>query len=163
MPTNLYGKNDNYDLHNSHVLPALIRKFHEARIQNLPSVMIWGTGKPRREFLYVDDLAVACRMLMESEHAMGIYNIGVGSDITIAELASLVAQIVGYQGTLTYDASKPDGTPQKCLDVRRMHALGWRAEMSLVQGIEATYQHYLQDIATPPCSHAARSMHVASL
>ncbi|ANN66157.1 GDP-L-fucose synthase [Bordetella bronchialis] len=147
MPTNLYGPNDNYDLENSHVLPALIRKFHEAREQGAPSVPIWGTGKPRREFLHVDDLARACVMLAESDRAEGVYNIGVGNDVSIAELAAMVAQVVGYQGDLVYDASKPDGTPRKLLDVSRIHALGWRAEMGLRQGIESTYHDYVRHAA----------------
>jgi GDP-L-fucose synthase len=147
MPTNLYGPNDNYDLQNSHVLPALIRKFHEAREQGAPYVTIWGTGRPRREFLYVDDLARACVMLMESDRAEGIYNIGVGRDVSIAELAAMVAEAVGYHGELAYDTSKPDGTPQKLLDVGRIESLGWRAEMGLRQGIQATYHHYLRHAA----------------
>jgi GDP-L-fucose synthase len=147
MPTNLYGPNDNYDLDNSHVLPALIRKFHEAREQGSPAVTIWGTGRPRREFLHVDDLARACVMLMESDNAEGIYNIGVGTDVSIAELAGIVAQAVGYHGELVYDTSKPDGTPRKLLDVSRIHALGWRAEMGLRQGIESTYHDYLRHAA----------------
>jgi GDP-L-fucose synthase len=144
MPTNLYGPNDNYDLDNSHVLPALIRKFHEAREQGAASVTIWGTGQPRREFLHVDDLARACVMLMETDQAEGVYNIGVGTDVSIAELAAMVAQAVGYHGDLVYDTSKPDGTPRKLLDVSRIQALGWRAEMGLRQGIESTYHDYLR-------------------
>jgi GDP-L-fucose synthase len=147
MPTNLYGQNDNYDLQNSHVLPALIHKFHQAREQNAPSVPIWGSGKPRREFLYVDDLAKACIMLMESDVASGVYNVGVGKDVSITELAHIVAHTVGYHGELTYDTTKPDGTPQKRLDVSRIHALGWRAEISLTQGIQTTYRHYLKQAA----------------
>ncbi|OZI23298.1 GDP-fucose synthetase [Bordetella genomosp. 9] len=144
MPTNLYGPNDNYDLESSHVLPALIRKFHEAREQGSPTVTIWGTGQPRREFLHVDDLARACVTLGESDSAQGVYNIGVGTDVSIAELAAMVAQAVGYHGELVYDTSKPDGTPRKLLDVSRIHALGWRAEMGLRQGIESTYHDYLR-------------------
>jgi GDP-L-fucose synthase len=150
MPTNLYGQNDNYDLRTSHVLPALIRKFHEAQEQGAPYVTIWGSGTPRREFLYVDDLARACVMLMESGAAHGLYNVGVGEDLSIAELAAVVAQTVGYRGELAYDASKPDGTPQKLLDVTRIHTLGWRAEIGLRQGIQTTYHHYLR--------HAARQV-----
>jgi GDP-L-fucose synthase len=146
MPTNLYGQNDNYDLASSHVLPALIRKFHEANEQGVPSVTVWGTGQPRREFLYVDDLARACVKLMETDDAQGLYNIGVGKDIAIAELAEMVAQVVGYHGTVEYDTSKPDGTPQKLLDVGRIHALGWHAEIALRQGIEITYRHYLRQL-----------------
>lgn len=144
MPTNLYGPNDNYDLENSHVLPALIRKFHEAREQGSPTVTIWGTGMPRREFLHVDDLARACVTMVESERAEGVYNIGVGTDVSIAELAAMVAQAVGYHGELAYDTSKPDGTPRKLLDVGRIHALGWRAEMGLRQGIQSTYHDFLR-------------------
>ncbi|ARP80785.1 GDP-fucose synthetase [Bordetella genomosp. 8] len=144
MPTNLYGPNDNYDLESSHVLPALIRKFHEAREQGSPTVTIWGTGQPRREFLHVDDLARACVTLAESDSAQGVYNIGVGTDVSIAELAAMVAQAVGYHGELVYDTSKPDGTPRKLLDVSRIQALGWRAEMGLRQGIESTYHDYLR-------------------
>ncbi|OZI59599.1 GDP-L-fucose synthase [Bordetella genomosp. 11] len=147
MPTNLYGPNDNYDLENSHVLPALIRKFHEAREQGSPTVTIWGTGKPRREFLHVDDLARACVMLAESDRAEGVYNVGVGSDVSIAELAAMVAQVVGYHGELVYDTGKPDGTPRKLLDVSRIQALGWRPEMGLRQGIESTYHDYLRHAA----------------
>jgi GDP-L-fucose synthase len=147
MPTNLYGQNDNYDPHNSHVMPALIRKFHEAVEQSAPNVTIWGTGTPRREFLYVDDLARACVMLMESDAAQGLYNVGVGKDVSIAELAAMVAQTVGYHGELVYDTSKPDGTPQKLLDVGRINAMGWRAEIALRQGIQLTYHHYLRTAA----------------
>ncbi|OWT68974.1 MULTISPECIES: GDP-L-fucose synthase [unclassified Achromobacter] len=150
MPTNLYGENDNYDLRNSHVLPALIRKFHEAREAGAPYVTLWGSGQPRREFLYVDDLARACLRLMQVEGAEGLYNVGVGEDLTIAELAALVAQVVGYEGELTYDSSKPDGTPRKLLDVSRMQALGWRADVSLRQGIQMTYRHYLRQVAEQP-------------
>jgi len=150
MPTNLYGENDNYDLRNSHVLPALIRKFHEAREAGAPDVTLWGSGQPRREFLYVDDLARACLRLMQVEGAQGLYNVGVGEDLTIAELAALVAQVVGYEGELTYDSSKPDGTPRKLLDVSRMQALGWRAEVGLRQGIQMTYRHYLRQVAEQP-------------
>ncbi len=150
MPTNLYGQNDNYDLLTSHVMPALIRKFHEAREQEAPQVMLWGSGKPRREFLYVDDLARACVTLMRSDGVGGLYNVGVGEDLTIAELAALIAQVVGYHGELAYDSSKPDGTPRKLLDVSRMQALGWRAEIGLRQGIEMTYRHFLRQVARQP-------------
>ena len=145
MPTNLYGPRDNYDLHSSHVLPALIRKFHEGREAGQASVTIWGTGAPLREFLYVDDLARACVMLMEHPDATGIYNIGAGQDIAIAELATLVARVVGFRGEIDYDRSKPDGTPRKLMDSERIRALGWRPEISLAHGIELAYGHFLRE------------------
>ena len=127
MPTNLYGPNDNYDLNNSHVLPALIRKFHEAKVNEEPKVVIWGTGSPRREFLHADDLADACYFLMQRYNEPGFVNIGTGIDISIKELALLIKDIVGYHGSLEYDTSKPDGTPRKLLDEHRLHILGWEA------------------------------------
>lgn len=152
MPTNLYGPGDNFDLENSHVLPALIRKFHEARESNAPSVEVWGTGTPRREFLYVDDLADGCIHLLnlpeEQYNALVqdlepcLINIGMGKDITIRELAELVREIVGYQGEIVFDADKPDGTPRKLLDITRMDALGWQAKTTLREGIERTYGWY---------------------
>lgn len=145
MPTNLYGQHDNYDLHSSHVLPALIRKFHEGRETGQESVPIWGTGAPLREFLYVDDLAQACVMLMEHPQAEGIYNIGAGRDISIADLAKLVARVVGYEGNIVYDSSKPDGTPRKLMDSARMQALGWKPEISLTHGITLAYGHFLRE------------------
>lgn len=145
MPTNLYGPHDNYDLHSSHVLPALIRKFHEGRESGQDSVTIWGTGAPLREFLYVDDLAQACVMLMEHPEAEGIYNIGAGQDISIAELAKLVARVVGYTGNIVYDTSKPDGTPRKLMDSGRVQALGWKPEISLTHGITLAYGHFLRE------------------
>ncbi|SSW71595.1 GDP-L-fucose synthase family protein [Achromobacter agilis] len=145
MPTNLYGQHDNYDLHSSHVLPALIRKFHEGRESGLDSVTIWGTGAPLREFLYVDDLAQACVMLMEHPEAEGIYNIGAGQDISIADLAKLVARVVGYTGNIVYDTSKPDGTPRKLMDSARVQALGWKPEISLTHGITLAYGHFLRE------------------
>lgn len=145
MPTNLYGPRDNYDLHSSHVLPALIRKFHEGREAGQASVTIWGTGAPLREFLYVDDLARACVMLMEHPDATGVYNIGAGQDIAIAELATLVARVVGFRGAIDYDRSKPDGTPRKLMDSGRIRALGWRPEISLAHGIELAYGHFLRE------------------
>lgn len=144
MPTNLYGPNDNFDLRTSHVLPALIRKFHEAKIQNKPFVEIWGSGKPRREFLYVDDLADACLFLMQHYEGSQFVNIGVGEDISIKELALLIKEIVGFQGDLKFDTSKPDGTPRKLLDVSRLTALGWQAKTGLREGIRQTYQWYLE-------------------
>ncbi|MYZ45744.1 GDP-L-fucose synthase [Schauerella aestuarii] len=143
MPTNLYGENDSYDLNNSHVLPALIRKFHEAREANSPTVTLWGSGKPLREFLYVDDLASACVTLAESDAAAGVYNVGAGSDITIADLATIIGEVVGYDGEIVYDATKPDGTPRKLLDSSRMQGLGWQAQTGLRDGIAQTYAHYL--------------------
>ncbi|MFJ3465482.1 GDP-L-fucose synthase family protein [Achromobacter spanius] len=145
MPTNLYGPHDNYDLHSSHVLPALIRKFHEGREANAESVTIWGTGSPLREFLYVDDLAQASVMLMEHPDAEGIYNIGAGQDISIADLARLVARVIGYEGKIVYDTSKPDGTPRKLTDSSRVQALGWRPEISLTHGITLAYGHFLRE------------------
>lgn len=139
MPTNLYGPNDNYDLERSHVLPALIRKFHEAKKQGLPSVVLWGTGEPRREFMHADDLADACLFLMANHSGPGFVNIGVGADIAIKELALLVKDIVGYGGALAHDLSKPDGTPRKLMDVSKLHALGWKARIGLEEGIRSVY------------------------
>ena len=142
MPTNLYGDNDNYDLKNSHVLPALIRKFHEAKISNSPSVVIWGTGKPRREFMHVRDLAEACYFLMQNYDNAGFLNAGTGEDLEIGELAKLVGRIVGYKGEIIHDLSKPDGTPRKLMDVSRLHALGWKAKIGLEEGITMVYKDY---------------------
>jgi len=150
MPTNLYGPHDNYDLHSSHVLPALIRKFHEGRETGAQTVTIWGTGTPLREFLYVDDLAQASVMLMEHPDAEGIYNIGAGQDISIADLAQLVARVVGYEGKIVYDTSKPDGTPRKLMDSSRVQALGWRPEISLTHGITLAYGHFLRERTQQP-------------
>ena len=147
MPTNLYGPGDNFDLQTSHVLPAMIRRFHEARISSAPSVTLWGTGTPRREFLHVDDLANAACFLMENYDGPDALNIGVGEDLTIAELAAMVARVVNYDGRVVFDASHPDGTPRKLLDVHRVHALGWRAQIPLEQGIATTYQWYLTHAA----------------
>jgi GDP-L-fucose synthase len=144
MPTNLYGPNDNFNLQNSHVLPALLRKMHEAKIANSPEVEIWGTGKARREFLHVDDLADACFFLMCHYDGSEIINIGVGEDITIHDLASLIKKVVGYPGTFKYNTSIPDGTPQKLLDVSRLHNVGWKAKISLEEGIKRTYQFFLE-------------------
>jgi GDP-L-fucose synthase len=146
MPTNLYGPNDNFDLETSHVLPALIRKFHEAKVGNKTSVEIWGTGTPLREFLYVNDLADACVFLMEncdSQQIGSFINIGTGMDLTIKELAELVKEVCEFQGNIVYNPEKPDGTPQKLLDITRMKALGWEAGTSLEQGIVQTYQWYV--------------------
>jgi GDP-L-fucose synthase len=144
MPTNLYGPNDNYDLKNSHVLPALVRKFHTAKINGDKSVSIWGTGTPRREFLHADDLADACYFLMQKYDEAGFVNIGTGEDIPIGELAMLIKEIVGYNGSLEYETSKPDGTPRKLLDVSKLHALGWRASIGLREGIEKVYHEFIQ-------------------
>ena len=142
MPTNLYGPNDNYDPQNSHVLPALIRRFHEAKINNVPEVTIWGTGKPKREFLHADDLAEACYFLLQEYNEEGLVNIGVGEDLEIGELAHLVKDIVGYQGSINYDTSKPDGTPRKLMDVSKIHAMGWKAKIGLREGIKDVYAEY---------------------
>jgi GDP-L-fucose synthase len=140
MPTNLYGPNDNYDLATSHVLPALIRRFHEAKKRGSPEVSVWGSGRPRREFLHVDDLADAAVHLMRTYDKGEIVNIGVGDDISIADLALLIAEVVGYQGDIVFDPTKPDGPPRKLLDVSRLAGLGWRAGMELRTGVAATYQ-----------------------
>jgi GDP-L-fucose synthase len=139
MPTNLYGPNDNYDLASSHVLPALLRKAHEAKVRKDSEIMVWGTGTPRREFLYVDDLADACVYLMESGYAGELVNIGTGVDVTIRELTETIMKTVGYDGAIRFDASKPDGTPRKLLDVSRLSKLGWKARTSLEDGIRRTY------------------------
>lgn len=140
MPTNLYGPNDNYDLNNSHVLPALLRKFHTAKVENKPTVEIWGSGSPMREFLHVDDLAEACYYLMQNYNEAGLVNIGVGEDISIKDLALLIKKIVGYSGELKFDASKPDGTPRKLMDVGKLHAFGWKHKIGLEDGIKNVYQ-----------------------
>ena len=142
MPTNLYGPNDNYDLTTSHVLPALIRKFHEAKANNAPEVIIWGSGTPYREFLHVDDLADACYFLMEKYNEPGFLNIGTGTDIRINDLAILVKKIVGYAGAITNDTSKPDGTPRKLMDVSQLAKLGWSASISLEEGIRKVYEEF---------------------
>lgn len=140
MPTNLYGPNDNYDLNNSHVLPALLRKFHSAKSQNSSIVEVWGSGSPRREFLHVDDMADACMFLMEKYNAAGQVNIGCGEDLTIKELALLIKKIVGFTGELKFDSSKPDGTPRKLLDVTKLHSLGWKHKINLEEGIRSVYE-----------------------
>jgi GDP-L-fucose synthase len=156
MPTNLYGPGDNFDLENSHVLPALIRKFHEAKVNGASEVIVWGTGSPRREFLHVDDMADACVNLLElpDDKYKGLINnlkpclvnIGTGKDITISELAEMVKEIVGFDGKIVFDTSKPDGTPQKLLDVSRMDKLGWKAKITLRQGIGDTYQWFIENV-----------------
>ncbi|RWX46639.1 GDP-L-fucose synthase [Candidatus Electrothrix marina] len=143
MPTNLYGPGDNFDLQNSHVLPALIRKFHEAKIQGLPEVEIWGTGTPKREFLHVDDLASACLFLMKKYNDPAIVNVGSGEEVSISELAGLVAEAVGFQGNVRYNKDMPDGTPRKFLDVSKLSALGWTSQITLQQGIADTYAWFL--------------------
>lgn len=143
MPTNLYGINDNYHPENSHVLPALIRRFHEAKEANAPSVSIWGTGTPLREFLYADDLADACVFLMENYDELQFINIGVGEDISIKELAETIQDVVGYKGKLEFDSSKPDGTPRKLMDVSKLHSLGWKHKINLKEGIALAYQDFL--------------------
>lgn len=145
MPTNLYGPNDHYDLNKSHVLPALLRKFIEAKDTNQASVTIWGSGTPRREFLHVDDLADACLFLMDHFNEAGFVNIGMGSDISIADLAGLIKEIVGYDGELLFDTSKPDGTPRKLMDVSKLNKLGWQASIDLASGIRAVYEEILRE------------------
>jgi GDP-L-fucose synthase len=155
MPTNLYGPGDNYDLNNSHVLPALIRKMHDAKLQNAQQVVVWGTGSVRREFLFSDDLGEAAVFLMESCGAKQIgeaINVGTGQDISIRELAGKIAELVGFRGELAFDTSKPDGTPRKLLDVSRIHALGWHHRISLEEGLRRTYSAYLQSM---PAARAA--------
>ena len=142
MPTNLYGPNDNYDLNNSHVLPALIRKFHEAKQNAAPAVILWGSGKPRREFLHADDLADACFFLMERYNEPGLVNIGTGEDLEIGELALMIKDIVGYTGEIRHDLSKPDGTPRKLMDVSKLHNFGWKAAISLPEGLRRVYDEY---------------------
>lgn len=146
MPTNLYGPNDNFDLKTSHVLPALIRKFHEAKIKGLSEVVIWGTGSPRREFLHVDDLADACLFLMNNYNGSKIVNIGVGKDQTICELAEIIAGLTGFKGSIRFDTGKPDGTPVKRLDVSKINSIGWRARIGLEQGIAETYKWYAKNV-----------------
>ena len=143
MPTNLYGPNDNYDLQGSHVLPALIRKFHEAKINAEPAVEVWGTGSPKREFLHADDLANACFFLMENYNDALFVNIGTGEDVTIREVAELIKEIVGFEGELRWNTDRPDGTPRKLMDVSRLHNLGWKHTTELKQGLERTYQDFL--------------------
>jgi GDP-L-fucose synthase len=143
MPTNLYGLNDNYHPENSHVLPALIRRFHEAKVQNLADVTIWGTGSPKREFLFADDLAEACFYLMQNYNEEGLVNIGTGEDISIKDLAILIKGIIGYQGEIKFDTSKPDGTPRKLMDVSKLHSKGWKHTIELTEGIKLAYQDFL--------------------
>jgi GDP-L-fucose synthase len=147
MPTNLYGPGDNYHGQNSHVLPALIRRFHEAKEAGLAEVVAWGTGSPKREFLHVDELADACAFLLKQTNPPDLINIGTGTDVTIRELTELVAQITGFKGRITWDSTKPDGTPRKLMDVSRLTALGWRARIGLREGVEKTYASFLAEKA----------------
>ena len=146
MPTNLYGPHDNYDLANSHVLPALLRKFHEAKLKGEKTVTVWGSGTPLREFLHVDDLADACYFLMEHYDEKGLVNIGVGHDLSIRDLALMIKDITGFEGSLQFDTSKPDGTPRKLMDVSKLHHLGWKEKISLREGIEQVYREYVESL-----------------
>jgi GDP-L-fucose synthase len=146
MPTNLYGPNDNYDLRSSHVLPALIRKFHEAKVNGEPTVTVWGSGKPKREFLHADDLADACYFLMQNYDEAGLVNIGTGEDLEIGELAAMISDVVGFKGKIVHDTSKPDGTPRKLMDVSKLHALGWKHKIDLRQGLEMVYEDFKQSV-----------------
>lgn len=143
MPTNLYGPNDNYDLNSSHVLPALLRKAHEARLSGAASLTVWGSGTPRREFLHVDDLAAATLFVLEHNVTDGLFNVGVGEDLSIRELAEGICKVVGFEGELAFDASKPDGTPRKLLDVSRLTQMGWRARIGLAEGLASTYRQFV--------------------
>ncbi|MCE9532281.1 MAG: GDP-L-fucose synthase [Planctomycetes bacterium] len=154
MPTNLYGPGDNFALESSHVLPAMLRKFHEGKRARRPAVILWGDGSPRREFLHVDDLAEACRLLVETYDSEEIVNIGCGEDLTIRDLASLAADAVGYRGEIVWDTSKPNGTPRKLLDVSRILGLGWRPQVALADGIRTTYQWFLDHIEDPALRRA---------
>jgi GDP-L-fucose synthase len=147
MPTNLYGTNDNYHPHNSHVLPALIRRFHEAKMSNEPVVTVWGSGRPQREFIHADDLADACVFLLNTYNEKEIVNIGVGTDIRISELAQLIKEVIGYSGEISFDASRPDGTQRKLMDVSKLHALGWKHRISLVEGLHLAYSDFLANHA----------------
>jgi len=144
MPTNLYGPNDNFDLERAHVLPALLRRFHEAKVSNAPSVTVWGSGAPMREFLHVDDMGSACVFLMETYNDPSIINVGTGEDVTIKELAELIKTTIGYNGDIVWDTSKPDGTPRKRLDVSKIHSLGWRHAIALPQGLVDTYRWFAE-------------------
>ncbi|MFZ4497540.1 MAG: GDP-L-fucose synthase family protein [Candidatus Nanopelagicales bacterium] len=147
MPTNLYGPRDNFDLQSSHVLPAFIRRFHEAKVSNAPSVTVWGTGTPRREFLHVDDLAQACLVLLQNYDSPDTINVGLGDDMPIKELAETVASVIGYQGDIEWDSAKPDGMPRKLLDTTRINELGWKPQISLRDGLASTYEWYLANVA----------------
>jgi len=147
MPTNLYGPNDNYDLNSSHVLPALLRKAHEAKLNGDASLTVWGSGTPRREFLHVDDLASATLFVLEHDVTAGLFNVGVGEDLSVRELAECICQVVGFDGELVFDASKPDGTPRKLLDVSRLAQMGWRATIGLEEGVASTYRDFVESHA----------------
>eukprot|EP00388_Colpodella_angusta_P033105 GDKK01028642.1.p1 GENE.GDKK01028642.1~~GDKK01028642.1.p1 ORF type:complete len:180 (+),score=7.00 GDKK01028642.1:38-541(+) len=147
MPTNLYGPNDNYDLQNSHVLPAMIRKFHEAKEKGVNDVILWGSGSPMREFLHADDLAAACIYLMDNYSEAELVNVGTGVDVTIKELANTVKDIVGFEGEIIWDSSKPDGTPRKLMDVSKLHSKGWKHTIDLSDGIALAYQDFLENHA----------------
>ena len=149
MPTNMYGPGDNFDLQSSHVLPALLRKVHEAKISGAREVVVWGSGKPRREFLHVDDMARASRFLLENYDSPEIINVGSGEDVTISQLAEMICDVVGYEGEMVFDSTKPDGTPRKLLDVSKINALGWSPQITLREGIAQTYRWYLQSSAKP--------------
>jgi GDP-L-fucose synthase len=146
MPTNLYGENDNYDLEKSHVLPALLRKFHTAKVENRGEVVVWGSGSPKREFLHSDDLADACYFLMQKYDSEDFINIGIGEDISIKELAELIANIVGFEGKIVWDSSKPDGTPRKLMDVSKLHQLGWKHKIGLEEGIRSVYATHFKNL-----------------
>ncbi len=156
MPTNLYGPNDNFDLQSSHVLPALIRKAHEAMERGEKTLVVWGTGAPRREFLHVDDLADACLFLLDRYDSPEIINIGCGEDVTIRELAETVCEVLGFQGDMVFDASKPDGTPRKLLDMRKLFGLGWRPKIALRDGIRSAYKSFLETRSSPPFKAPSR-------
>jgi GDP-L-fucose synthase len=145
MPTNMYGPGDNFELHGSHVLPALIRKFHEAKLSGAKDVVMWGTGTPKREFLHVDDLAEACIYMMQTYSDSEIVNVGSGTDVTIRELAEMVREVVGFEGEITLDTTKPDGTPRKLMDVSKLEKAGWKSKIGLREGIETTYQWFLEN------------------
>ena len=149
MPTNLYGPNDNYDLNNSHVLPALLRKFHEAKVNGEATVTVWGSGKPMREFLHVDDMADACLFLMEHYDEEGYVNVGCGTDISIKDLALMIKEIVGFNGDIVFDNSKPDGTMRKLMDVGKIEGMGWKHGITLRSGLESVYKHYMESIIEP--------------
>ena len=152
MPTNLYGPGDNYDLEKSHVIPAMIRKFHEGKVNNSPTVTIWGSGSPLREFMFVDDLADACLFLMQEYNGKLFMNVGTGEEVTIKDLALLIKEVTGFTGEIVFDSTKPDGTPRKLMDSRRLQALGWKPSTTLKEGLTRTYQYFLKEIEVPVAS-----------